>query len=441
MLFLLAACADPDLGVSVDSVEQVGDVPVYRVTFTAASPLDEAWVDFGDEGTYRRRVPATSTDGGTTWSTLVVGIAAGATGSLRPGGAAGGTAVTGEPATVESPEPPAKILEMSAAEGYDEPLPGYVVCSTAKPTQGGAIIYDAQTRVVWWSGLDPSSIVNEARLTPDGLGIEWLEGEGKDTLHIDRFDGTSSTQTMTGAHHSFVQLPNGGHTVIAVDVRDVDGVTVQGDAIDEYDADGNFVRRIWSTWDTLTPDPDAMWLGDGWAGGLDWVHLNSLDYDADSGDYLVSLYAMSAILRVDGETGAVEWTLGGDDSDYTLQEGDEFVQQHSPRFLADGEIQVFDNGPPAYFSSRVMRYALDDAAGTATPTWKFVPDPAIYTTVMGNGDVTPDGGLFISYGLAGALFRLDDTLTLRSERVGELGATTGFCHEIDSLLGDEPLDE
>ena len=74
----------------------------------------------------------------------------------------------------------------------------------------------------------------------------------------------------------------------------------------------------------------------------DPYHFNSLQLTPD-GDYLVSARHTSALYKIDGETGAIVWRLGGKRSDFKLGPGARFNLQHDARMQDDGTISLFDN--------------------------------------------------------------------------------------------------
>jgi hypothetical protein len=86
-----------------------------------------------------------------------------------------------------------------------------------------------------------------------------------------------------------------------------------------------------------------------------------------------------------------------------------FIHQHAPALTADGQVLLFDNGnyghanpymenPPGIEVSRLMRYQVDEAAGTVKETFAFVADAAIdplFSQALGNADELPvTGNLF-----------------------------------------------
>ncbi|EME83218.1 uncharacterized protein MYCFIDRAFT_137029 [Pseudocercospora fijiensis CIRAD86] len=90
-------------------------------------------------------------------------------------------------------------------------------------------------------------------------------------------------------------------------------------------------------------DATGMKGDDGW---WDYFHLNSADKFAN-GDYLVSGRHTSTIYRISKDDGHVIWRLGGNISDFTMDENVPFYWQHHVQIRAESTseivISVFDN--------------------------------------------------------------------------------------------------
>ncbi|OMQ16580.1 hypothetical protein A7K94_0201440 [Modestobacter sp. VKM Ac-2676] len=131
---------------------------------------------------------------------------------------------------------------------------------------------------------------------------------------------------------------------------------------------------------------------------FDWFHVNSVAEDAD-GSLLVSARNTWAVYDLDRATGAVEWTLGGEASDFDL--GAEFAWQHDAERQADGTLTLFDNQsePDIGPTSRGLRLALDEQAMTATVVTEYLPpDPDRLAGSQGSFQQLPDGTVFIGWG-------------------------------------------
>ena len=125
--------------------------------------------------------------------------------------------------------------------------------------------------------------------------------------------------------------------------------------------------------------------------GCDPFHVNSLDLvnaasaarlGANVGDLLVSVREASALVVMDKDTGAIKRVISG-----------RVAAQHSPHFLPDGSILVFDNqgGDLALGGSRVARVQPEGATATVFPTRAEAGLTPFYSVFQGRIDTSTDG--------------------------------------------------
>jgi len=142
------------------------------------------------------------------------------------------------------------------------------------------------------------------------------------------------------------------------------------------------------------------------AGNVDYFHLNSIGVDT-GGDLLVSARHTSTVYKLDRDTGAVKWRLGGKKNDFQLGPGATFNFQHDARGHGDGTLTLFDNGAtgpgagevePA---SRPLRLALDEDAMTAELVQVYQASDPRLAIALGDVQQLPDGGVFVGWGAAG----------------------------------------
>jgi hypothetical protein len=123
------------------------------------------------------------------------------------------------------------------------------------------------------------------------------------------------------------------------------------------------------------------------------THLNSIALVTDAiakripgtaaGDFLVSLRETNAVALMDGKTGAVKYVVAG-----------RTAAQHSPRFLPDGSVLVFDNlgGDRSLGGSRVVRMNLvTGSAETVFPRDDAKALLPVQSKSAGHIDVSGDG--------------------------------------------------
>jgi hypothetical protein len=142
---------------------------------------------------------------------------------------------------------------------------------------------------------------------------------------------------------------------------------------------------------------------------VDYVHINAIDYDANTNQVLVTARHLNAILWIDWSTKQVVRKVGGQGTNpdnaavFTFTGGDAnaFALPHDGRLNPDGHLTAFDNeaAPKGNGSPRAVEYALDPAAKTATLLWQR-PLGATGSLFGGLGSVRrqPDGNTVIAWG-------------------------------------------
>jgi hypothetical protein len=211
---------------------------------------------------------------------------------------------------------------------------------------------------------------------------------------------------------SFLLLPNGHSLLFAIDPQQIDmsqyggspDATVTGEVIQELDASKNVVFQ-WRTWDYL-PITDSY--ADLTTNTVDLIHANALAVDAD-GDILFSMRHLSSIIKINRQTGNIDWILGGKQNQFSYINENEpnapnyFSFQHDIRVLPNGNITLFDNGTqhtPPY--SRGVEYKLDEQNKTATLVWEYRHSPDIFASANGSVQRLENGNTILGWGQASA---------------------------------------
>jgi len=131
----------------------------------------------------------------------------------------------------------------------------------------------------------------------------------------------------------------------------------------------------------------------------DYIHLNSIDVDED-GDLIVSARNTRTVYKIDRETGAILWRLGGKRSDFAMGPGTKFAWQHDARRQSDGTITIFDNGaaPPVEKLSRVLVLRVDPNGRKATLVRSYSHPKRLLAPFEGNAQFLGNGHVFVSWG-------------------------------------------
>ena len=267
-------------------------------------------------------------------------------------------------------------------------------------------------------------------------------------------------------HHDFALLD--GERVLMLGDRDLviddtanggDAETlVTADALVIWDAASGMSERVWEAtdfWDAASPDQRVTWERMTWAGdGYRWTHANSVQV-GESGNVVLSLAARSQVISIAPDFQAVEWQLGGPESDYEFPNpGDRFWSQHTASQLPSGNILLFDNGlgrPLAEGSnySRALELRLDEGSRTAVKVWEYRSDPDVFSLYIGSAYRLRNGNTLVNFGFSVALARRPIVL-VEADAAGnevfrlELSGTGGGRQyraygDIDSIMGETRL--
>ncbi|WP_344293539.1 arylsulfotransferase family protein, partial [Streptomyces synnematoformans] len=316
----------------------------------------------------------------------------------------------GASARPDAAAPPA--LTTTTTGGEDDG----VLLTTPAPIGGdlaGAAIYDNSGDLVWWKegpymNLEPVTFRGEPALSVyDNTDI------GGEYVLLDSAYREIASYRMNGSFtdsHEFEISPDGSRVLLLgfeFVTRDLTEYGGQPDAqvidavIQEQDADTGEVLFEWSALDhiALTETQEPLTEAT-----VDPVHANSLAYDAD-GDLLMSARHTSTVYKIDRETGAVRWRLGGEASDFAFADPAQRPSyQHDARRLPDGRLMLFDNGnkrTPQH--SRGAVYELDEQAMTATLAEDVQPPEPVFTLFAGSARQTDNGNVLLGYGSAGRM--------------------------------------
>ncbi len=428
------ACDPGDAGDFEVTVVRSEVVPtVFTVTWTSEE-AGIGWVEFGPDEDYGRAT-ATEAEDTTEHRIVVAGVPAASVWHLRAVTESGGVQYASADVEIES--------------GAASPsLPTFT--ASGKRKHGGNLIapvfsdhpfvlgLDGEGRYTWWWEGESNDVYTRARLSLDGTAIVFNRFD--EDRSIDRgaifrvsLDGTEAQEIPAElSHHDFVELPEGGYAYLKIDVREYgEGRVIVGDSVVEIDETGTLVSEVWNAWDEWTPPDD---LSNGfYPQGEDWLHCNTIEYDAERGVYLVSVRNESMVMELDRATGEILWTLGGEDSSLELASGTAFEHQHAPLRDETGML-VFDNRD-GESRSYVRHYAIDEAAGTYTEDWTYAGPEGNWIALL--GDVIPydDGNMLIAWGTGGFINEIDAEGNQNWRADAEFGHIVGFLDSVETLGG------
>lgn len=327
--------------------------------------------------------------------------------------------------------PPIEVL----ASNPQAMQPGVTLLSLVTDQPGSLpTMVDAAGEVVWYLDCSLTPIGQQQTLAfplddghlllvvDDQLLVEVdLLGDVVAMFHAENLGGAVAGAVPVATdsfHHDVVVMPEGSDADYAVlgtelrqlpdypiDVVDPQQTTpvadVVGDEIVEFRRDGSVVRRF-RLLDLLDPyrvsydSLGTFWDDHYGRPTFDWSHANALALDRASDSWLVSLRHQDAVVKIQRQTGQVEWILGDPARWRTPWNGllltpigTQFAwpyHQHAVQLCDDGSIQLFDNGcgraipptpqlPPTDAFSRAVRFAVDEVARTVQQPWVYGGPP------------------------------------------------------------------
>ena len=212
--------------------------------------------------------------------------------------------------------------------------------------------------------------------------------------------------------HECVVLKNGHYLMIARQYREVDmsqffeggrtEANIDFSHLQEFDSEGNCILHFDSQEELNIAEFTQIEEHVKYGGRF--PHMNAIDVDEDN-NLIVSCRHMSAVYKIQRETGEILWKWGGINSDFTFVDDPlgGFSGQHAIRVLGDNHYLLFDNGNnhnPR--TSRAVEYELDPDAMTATLKWEYRQDPeAQFSHFMGNAERLPNGNTLINWAEGG----------------------------------------
>ena len=320
--------------------------------------------------------------------------------------------------------PPA--LELVVAKAGTSP--GVIVLAPASgPSDLGPMIVDGAGRLVWFRPVRGELHAHDLRVQRlDGKPVlSWWQGQtatgygqGEYVVVDDGYEQLtriSAASGLSGDLHECT-LTSSGSALISVynavpyDLSPfggpADGSLLEG-VVQEIDVATGKLLFEWHSLDHVATDesylPYLTSSGPAW----DYFHLNSVGV-LDDGSLIVSARHTSTVYKLDRKTGAVVWRLGGKQSDFAMGPGTTFGFQHDARSHPGGLVSIFDDG--AYSSasaiepaSRAIVLSVDETAKTATLEREHVQPDGLLAFALGNTQLLPNGGMFVSWGTTGTI--------------------------------------
>ena len=297
--------------------------------------------------------------------------------------------------------------------------PGFIFLAPSAGTgQTGPLIVDNAGQPVWFLPLAGTTAHNFRVQQFRGRPVlTWWEGEQTNGHGLGDYVIADSTYQefmrfgpangYRGDLHDFVITSRGTALISVYDAVSADLTTYGGTTsgiifdgiVQEIDLRTGKLLFEWHSLEHVDPSESIIAFdNDGW----DYFHLNSIGVLPD-GNLLVSARHTSTAYKLDRRSGTVIWRLGGTKSDFAFRPGAAFALQHDVRGHPGDVITVFDHGIAADVTSQPVSRAivlqLDAKAMVASLVRADANPQGGLSTVEGNAQVLPDGGIFVGWGI------------------------------------------
>jgi hypothetical protein len=338
-----------------------------------------------------------------------------ATAQIAIAGGAGRTAAVGPTNVINGPVlPPIRIVTARSgiAPGvlFATPTPAF---GTSPAWVGGPTIYDNAGHVIWYL---PNANVHVtlpvtykgkpalAYHLTTGFAGGWTVGHWVIVNQSYQQVGTIGNNVD---HHELLTVNNGtmayvdSYHPVKYDLSKfggpVNGTVVEA-VIQEINLNTNKVVYEWHSLPHIPVTETNQSLKDN---QVDYFHINSIAVDTD-GNLIVSGRHLSAVLKINRQTGAVMWQLGGKQSTFTFTNGSGPSFQHDARIVGKNTYSVFDNGvsrSPQY--SRAVIYKVDPVKKTASIVGEWRHSPDLFSGIEGDTRQLPNGNRIVGWAVPG----------------------------------------
>jgi hypothetical protein len=263
---------------------------------------------------------------------------------------------------------------------------------------------------------------NDFKLLPDGT-ISHAAPTGNNAtaryLILDSmFNVIDSVKSPGGIFtdlHDVQLLPNGNYLVLAYELITMDlssynyfsgngspgssAATVLSVIVQELDDNNNAVFKWKASEHFQFSDVSEEWLFSPTL--VDWTHSNAIERDTD-GNILLSSRHFNEITKINRQTGAIMWRLGGKRNQFIFSNDpySGFRGQHDIRRISNGNVTLFDNGynTNPIHPARALEYQLNETALIANLVWSYTYGTNVYSRFTGGTQRLANGNTVIDWG-------------------------------------------
>ncbi|HEX6934017.1 MAG TPA: MFS transporter [Streptosporangiaceae bacterium] len=293
------------------------------------------------------------------------------------------------------------ILDNNLQPVWFRPVPQNVVAANLDEQT-----YHGQPVLTWWQGV----VTNTGQTSSGKYVVVNQHYKTVATLHgTNGWVLTLHTMVIDGDHAWVTANKN-----VPMNLSKWGGVyngTLVDSALQEYDLRTG--KLLWS-WDAYKhiglADTHSLPPGNGFP--WDAYHINSIDLISKNAA-LVSMRDTWGVYKINTVTGKIDWTLGGNHSDFTFGPNAEFKYQHDVTLLPNGDISMFDDhccflesggtylAPTGPSRAEVLRIDVDKRTATLVSQYRHHDEDGRQGTdasYMGSAQLLPNGNVFVGYG-------------------------------------------
>jgi EmrB/QacA subfamily drug resistance transporter len=293
------------------------------------------------------------------------------------------------------------ILDNKLQPVWFRPVPANVVASDLDEQT-----YSGQPVLTWWQG-----VVTNTGQTSSGKYIV-VDQHYKTIATLHGADGwvlTLHTMVIDGDNAWVTANKN-----VPMNLSKWGGVyngTLVDSAVQEYNLKTGKLIRTWDAFKHIgLADTHSLPPGNGFP--WDAYHVNSIELIGKNA-VLVSMRDTWGVYKINIVTGKIEWTLGGNDSDFTFGANAEFKYQHDAALLPNGDLSLFDDhccflesggtylAPTGPSRGEVLRLDLANHTASLVSQYRHHDEDGRQGTnasYMGSAQILPNGNVFVGYG-------------------------------------------
>ena len=236
------------------------------------------------------------------------------------------------------------------------------------------------------------------------------------------------------SHHDVELMPNGNILIIVWEKKSLaeaieNGLNSQNfkekeiwsDYIIEVDPTTNEIVWQWHVWDHLIQDYDntkdnfgIIWENTdkininyfGSKDKVDWIHLNSIDYNQETDQILVSSHSFSEVWLIDhSEENSGIISRWGNPEAFDSSIERELYNQHDGKFLDNGNILIFNNGDRVKqpFSEVIE---LSNISTNPQIVWSYTDKKNFFASNISGAQRLDNGNTLICDGPSGKIFEV-----------------------------------